>query len=436
MEAVGRLAGGIAHDFNNVLSVILSYSETILDDLTPNDSNPRGGHEIRKAAVRAADLTRQLLAFSRQQIVEPRVLDLNTLLAGMDKMLKRILGEDIDLVSSPSAQLGRIRADPSQVEQVIMNLVVNARDAMPTGGHLTIETGNVDLDADYAHEHFGCEPGPHVMIAVSDTGIGMDKATQTRLFEPFFTTKEEGKGTGLGLSTVFGIVQQCGRQRVGVQRARPGNHLQGVFPTRRRHRRASASVSSSRDPSRPLKRSCLSRTRSRSGSSPRLSSNETAIVSSWLRARGDALLLCEKHRGVIELLLTDVVMPQMSGAELAKRIVATRPGNEGAVHVGLHGRQHRAPWRAGERNRIPSEALHAGIADKEGARGTRRSAEGAVMSDGRRFGQVTTSYLQQEQHSERPAKTDGDERHPSGIPSDDHSRVRRSAGADYGESDR
>jgi signal transduction histidine kinase len=189
MEAVGVLAAGIAHDFNNILSVILSYGELVLSDVKPGEPMRGDIEEICRAGKRAADLTRQLLTFSRQQVTEPKVLDLNNLLAGIDKMLQRILGADVDLVSLPTSPLGRVRVDPGSMEQVIMNLVVNARDAMPTGGKLTIETCNVVLDAAYAQSHLPAKTGPHVMMAVSDTGIGMDRDTQARIFEPFFTTK-------------------------------------------------------------------------------------------------------------------------------------------------------------------------------------------------------------------------------------------------------
>ncbi len=323
MEAIGSLAGGVAHDFNNALSVILSYSELILDELKGNDPLRGDVEQIQTAGKRASELTRQLLLFSRQQVVEPKVLNLNAVLVGMDKMLRRILGEDIDLVSSPDAALGRVRADPGSIEQVVMNLVVNARDAMPTGGKLTMETSNVELDEGFTLEHHAAKPGPYVMLAVSDTGTGMDKVTRARIFEPFFTTKEKGKGTGLGLSTVFGIVRQSDGHVWVYSELGKGTTFKIYLP------RVDAAIEEVR------KKVLVGSLR---GSETILLVEDEDQVRTVARGilrkhgyqvldvgnAGEALLLCEKHPATIHLLLTDVVMPQMSGPELAKRLGTVR----------------------------------------------------------------------------------------------------------------
>ena len=210
MEAIGRLAGGIAHDFNNLLTVILGYSAELAECLEPSDPRREQALEICRAGESAANLTRQLLAFSRRQILHPRVIDLTHVVMGLSEMLRRLIGADVELVTLPAPDLHAIKVDPGQIEQVIMNLVVNARDAMPAGGRLTIETANAELDAQDVARHPGARPGSYVRLAVTDTGVGMDGETLSRIFEPFFTTKEPGKGTGLGLATVYGIVKQSG----------------------------------------------------------------------------------------------------------------------------------------------------------------------------------------------------------------------------------
>jgi two-component system, cell cycle sensor histidine kinase and response regulator CckA len=324
MEAIGILAGGVAHDFNNLLSVVLSYSEMLMQDLP--DSDPMRGDldEIKRAGERGTALTRQLLAFSRQQILEPHVLDLNDIIKNMDKMLKRLIREDVTLNTIPFVDLGNCKSDVGQIEQVIMNLVVNARDAMPNGGTLTIETANIDLDEAYAATHLGIKAGHFVMLAISDTGIGMDKATLARIFEPFFTTKEKGKGTGLGLSTVFGIVEQsCGSvwvySELGV-----GTTFKIYLPRTDEVQAApalKAPVTTLRgietillvedeDQIRVVAREILQR------------HGYTVIEA---RNAGEALLTCEQHVGTIPLLLTDLIMPQMNGKQLADRLGPLHP---------------------------------------------------------------------------------------------------------------
>ena len=324
MEAVGRLAGGIAHDFNNVLSVILSLSEMLVEDMQPDDPIREDIEQIEMAAKRAAALTRQLLMFSRQQALDTKIVDLNELLVGMDKMLRQLLGADVDFASLPGAELGRVRVDPCGIEQVIMNLVVNARDAMPKGGKLTMETRNVVLDEAYALNHHGTKPGPHVMLAVTDSGVGMTKTTMARIFDPFFTTKEIGKGTGLGLSTVFGIAHQSGGSVWVYSEVDRGTTFKVYLPRVDEVSDVARAVETHRslrgtetillveddDQVRAVARDILHR------------SGYVVIEAS---NASDAFRHSEEYEGLIHLLVTDVVMPQMSGPEMAKRLAETRP---------------------------------------------------------------------------------------------------------------
>ncbi len=324
MDAIGILAGGVAHDFNNVLSVIISYGEVILGDLKPNDPMRQDVEEIRKAGRRAADLTRQLLMFSRRQVVEPKVLDLNDVLASMDKMLQRIVGEDVTMVCAGADGLGKVNADPSSIEQVILNLVVNARDAMPKGGTLTLETANIDVNEALVRQHVELSVGRYVVLTATDTGVGMDGETQARIFEPFFTTKPKEKGTGLGLSTVFGIAQQSGGAVWVVSKPGKGSTFKVCLPRVDDAIAAAAEAEPTTpeggsetillveddDQVRRVARSILQRLGYR-------------VIEA--RNAGEALLYCEQHDGMIDLLMTDVVMPQMSGPDMAKRLAKDRP---------------------------------------------------------------------------------------------------------------
>jgi two-component system, cell cycle sensor histidine kinase and response regulator CckA len=325
MEAVGLLAGGIAHDFNNLLSVIIGYSEMLLDS-TQNDLKMHSRcEEIKKAGGRAASLTHQLLAFSRQQVLEPKVLNLHAVVLETGKMLKRLIGEDIELLTTLDPALGSVKVDASQIEQIIMNLVVNARDAMLEGGKLVIETSNAELDDKYAHLHPPLRAGRYVLLAVTDTGSGMDQETQTRIFEPFFTTKELGKGTGLGLSTVYGVVKQSGgyiwvyselghgsvfkvylpRVDEAVQQSRPSKSAPELFLGTE-----TVLLVEDEESVRVLTRTLLDET------------GYTVIEAS----NGiDALEVAGRYSGPIHLLMTDVVMPGMNGPTLAESLVVTNP---------------------------------------------------------------------------------------------------------------
>src|SRR6266545_270846 len=326
MEAVGQLAGGIAHDFNNLLTAILGNTQLLLRDLPPGDASRSDVEEIRKASERAAALTRQLLAYSRRQLLQPEVLDLNVVVADMDRMLRRLIGEHIVLATALAPDLGRVRADPSQLEQVIVNLVVNARDAMPDGGRLTIETANVDLDEAYVEQHLGAAAGAYAMLAVTDTGTGMDAVVRAHLFEPFFTTKEVGKGTGLGLATVYGIVKQSGGYISVYTEPGHGSSFKVYLP-----RTAPLPQATAPTASRP--------TAARGSETILIVEDEAAVLALSRRALekqgydvlaaanpADALRIVERHGGPIHLLLTDVVMPGMSGRELAEQLAARRAG--------------------------------------------------------------------------------------------------------------
>ena len=325
MEAVGQLAGGVAHDFNNMMSVVIGFSEFVLAHL--DDAHPQRAHveEIMRAGKRASTMTQQLLAFSRKQVLDPRVFDLNTVVADVETMLQRLIGEDIELVSVLDPELEPIEADPGQLEQVLMNLVINARDAMPTGGKLTIETANVDLDAEYASRHLDVVPGPYVLLAVSDTGVGMEAETLRQIFEPFFTTKEEGKGTGLGLATVFGIVKQSGGDIHVYSEPSQGTTFKIYLPrTQAPVDRVEPPVAGTK-PARGTETVLLVEDEELVRSLERKVLEESGYTVLEALSANHALELAEQHDGVIDLLLTDVVMPQLSGRELADLLAPERP---------------------------------------------------------------------------------------------------------------
>jgi len=345
VEAIGRLAGGVAHDFNNLLTVIRGYVDISLAELPPESPVRSDLEEARDAADRAADLTRQLLAFSRRQIIEPRISDLNAIVESSEKLLRRLIGEDIEIAIVLNPHLGRAKVDRAQIEQVIVNLAINARDAMPQGGRLTFETDNVDLDNAYARAHTAVQPGPHVMLAVSDTGQGMDRGTLSHLFEPFFTTKEFGKGTGLGLATVYGIVKQSGGNIWVYSEPGRGTTFKIYLPR-------------VDEPAEPLAPKETDRATLRGSETILVVEDEDAVrtlTRRVLESKGYTVLdanqglaaieLAEKHDGPIHLLVTDVIMPQMSGRALAQALSAVRPSmrvlyvsgytNNAIVHQGV-----------------------------------------------------------------------------------------------------
>jgi len=324
MEAVGMLAGGVAHDFNNLLTIITGYSQLILNNLGPEDSNRHSVEQIMKAGERAAALTKQLLAFSRRQVLQPKVLDLNKLVSSLGAMLQRLIGEDVDLRLVLPPELGRVSADPGQIEQVLMNLVVNARDAMPKGGVLTVETANVQLDTTYAGRHLAAKAGSYILLAVSDTGAGMDAATQARLFEPFFTTKGSGKGTGLGLSTVFGIVKQSGGSVEVYSEPGRGTSVKVYLP------RIDQPVSvEAEDGAKRVPRGSETILLVEDDDMVRTLVRETLQREGYkiLDAPGplEAKRISEQFKPQIQLMITDVVMPKISGRELAEMLTRRRP---------------------------------------------------------------------------------------------------------------
>jgi len=344
MDAVGRLAGGVAHDFNNLLTVITGYAELLLAGGAPEGSQRDALKEIQRAAERGGALTHQLLAFSRGQPFTARTVQLNTLLVHMEKMLSRLIGEDVELITVAAAEPATIRTDPGQLEQVVMNVVVNARDAMPGGGKLIIETANAQVDQTYAGPNVDLKPGSYVVLAISDTGMGMDPETVTHLFEPFFTTKAPGKGTGLGLATAYGIVKQSGGAISVYSEPGRGTTVKIYLPSTE----AKAAEAAEQEPAAALR-----------GSETILVLEDEArvrkLVCEVLAARGyhvleavrgeEAIRMATEHQGRIHLLLTDVVMPEMSGPQALEQIRARQPNmkvlfmsgytDEAMVHHGI-----------------------------------------------------------------------------------------------------
>jgi hypothetical protein len=344
MEAVGRLAGGVAHDFNNLLTVILGYSQILADGL-PAGRLADSTSQIKSAADRAAGITRQLLAFSRKTVLSPRIIDLNDIMLNLDSLLRRLIGEDIEVLTVPARDLGSVKADPGQIEQVIMNLALNSRDAMPQGGKLTLETANVQLDEKYAGEHQPISAGNYVMLAVSDTGLGMSPEVQARVFEPFFTTKEVGKGTGLGLSMVYGIVKQSGGYIWVYSEPGSGTTFKIYLP------RVDQPAESAGADKRPSSVQRGTETILLVEDDPQLRQLSSSVLAHCgykvLTASSpeEGLEVCRANHQEIRLLVTDVVMPRMNGRQLAEQVLKISPQtrvlyisgytNNAIVHYGV-----------------------------------------------------------------------------------------------------
>jgi signal transduction histidine kinase/ActR/RegA family two-component response regulator len=329
MEAIGRLAGGVAHDMNNMLTVINGYSNLLREEMAPEEPSRNLLEEIRKATERCTSICRQLLAYSRKQVLAPRVLDLNALVRGAERMLSRLLGEDIEFATVTDPLLDRVRADPGQIEQILMNLAVNALDAMPRGGRLTIRTANVVLDEASRHEHTDVVPGAYVLLSVTDTGCGMSEEVQARIFEPFFTTKEVGKGTGLGLATVYGIVKQTGGHIQVKSAVGQGTTFDIYLPAH--HDPA--------EPAEPARTEAVLPVTTEGSEMVLVAEDEDSLrrmIGFALRQQGytvlearngpDALRKSQELTRPLDLLVTDVAMPQMSGRELAQQLTGRFPG--------------------------------------------------------------------------------------------------------------
>jgi PAS domain S-box-containing protein len=325
MEAVGQLAGGVAHDFNNLLTAILGYCSLMLDEISQEDPLRQDLMEIQAAGERAAALTRQLLAFSRRQMLQPQVVDVNTLFRQLEKMLRRLISEDVELVTSLSGDLQPVRVDPAAIEQILVNLAVNARDAMPMGGQLTIETANVEIDDAYCLTHAGMHAGHYVVLAISDTGRGMDAATRARVFEPFFTTKKQGRGSGLGLATVYGIVRQSGGCIWVYSEPGHGTVFKVYLPAARTRALVRPSELRPRETAQGWETVLLVEDEDAVRALAREVLRRHGYIVLEARHGVDALRVAERHPDTIHLMVTDVIMPHLSGREVAARLNTVRP---------------------------------------------------------------------------------------------------------------